>query len=362
MKEEIIREFLSKGKLLTPEALEMINNGVAIGDHDGMLVTSQDIRDEERPYSIVKNLATYKREITTDDFVRFYRSKYEKIKNILLGRVQKNFISLNKLDNYRNEVHVIGIIKDIRQKESKTVLEIEDTTATTPIIFEKDSVNGVELDDVVAIRAVSARNILFGKQIIFPDVPLRQPTIGRGKICMISNLNLHEAPRSDVEKFFSWLGTEDIRSVFVAGNIGDTAAFENYVDRYCANKTIFVVPGERDSKELYPQTAIKFSRDNIISLSNPAIVRVGDINVLLIHDFNTIMLKKRYLGKAKRITEDDYLVLEDIPDIVCYGHSNEPQITNYKAVTIACSGSLMATFRPIVIDLATREASQVNLE
>jgi len=34
---------------------------------------------------------------------------------------------------------------------------------------------------------------------------------------------------------------------------------------------------------------------------------------------------------------------------------------NYKSVTIVNSGSLLAEFKPVVVDFATREAEQVGL-
>ena len=74
------------------------------------------------------------------------------------------------------------------------------------------------------------------------------------------------------------------------------------------------------------------------------------------------MLKKRYLGESKTILPEDYLVLDVVPDIVLHGHTKNPEVSNYKSVTIINAGSPLTDFRPIVIDLPTREVEQINID
>jgi DNA polymerase II small subunit/DNA polymerase delta subunit B len=153
---------------------------------------------------------------------------------------------------------------------------------------------------------------------------------------------------------------QDKQYVVVAGNIGDIAFFEECVARYCQNKTIFVIPGPKDTSEKYPQTPIAFGVPNIVPLSNPSMIDIGGIYILLTSHFDVSMLRKRYLGSGRSVTEEDDLVLDAVPDIVCAG-SRHPQIYNYKSITVASSGSMMSEFRPVVIDLLTREANAVQV-
>jgi DNA polymerase II small subunit/DNA polymerase delta subunit B len=106
---------------------------------------------------------------------------------------------------------------------------------------------------------------------------------------------------------------------------------------------------------------IKFSYNRIIGLSNPSVVEINGINILLTHNFSVSMLKKRYLGKPKRITEEDYLTIDEVPDIVLFNHHQDAQVTNYKSITIVNPGSLLAGTNVTVIDLATREVQQLSL-
>lgn len=359
IKDQVVKQFLNKGKLLTPQALDMLLKGESLDSGAGLVITENNVK-KKQTYKIIKNITSKKTEATAEDFLRFYKSKYEKIRDIFLAKSPKNYVSINKIDDYRTEIHVIGIVRDIKDAEGKKIVELEDLTGSIPAIFEKDLISDLEPDDVVAVRAVSSKNVLFGKQIIFPDVPLRQPQTAPVKACFLANLNIDEAPKQDIEKLFSWLADQDLHYVFVAGNIGDKAAFQTYAAK-CTGKTFFVAPGEKDTDDGYPQLPISIENENIIALSNPAIIDIG-AKVLLTHNFSVSMLKKRHLGKPKTILDEDRLVLEDVPDAVCFGHSQDSQVLNYKAITIGCSGSMLADFRPVVIDFATREAVQVQIK
>ncbi|MBI2233391.1 MAG: metallophosphoesterase family protein [Candidatus Aenigmarchaeota archaeon] len=356
--EDIVTRLFKKGKLVTPEALDYINSKkleeVLLSEITETIITKVAI-EKASDIRILKNITSKKKELTAEDFTNFYNIKLEKIREIILQRTQKNFVSVNKLDTTRQEVYVVGIVKDIKNRE-KTIVELEDVTGTVQVILEKTA--EIELDDVIAVKAVSGGKVLFGQQVIYPEMPLRKPSTGRGKACFISDLHLNETPPSAFEKLLQWLETQPIDAIFVAGDIGEKEKFEDMISQYCVEKTVFVIPGELDKEEEYPQTPLEFTKRNIISLSNPAMVEFGGINILIIHNMDMQMLKKRYLGESKQIMHSDHLVLDIVPDIVHFGHSHEPQVTNYKSVTMVNSGSLLGKFAPVIIDLATREAFQ----
>ena len=125
---------------------------------------------------------------------------------------------------------------------------------------------------------------------------------------------------------------------------------------------IFLIPGEVDSKT-YPSLPIELGKnDNLISLSNPSMIEINNVKILLIHKFDISMLKKRYLGKPQLILDEDLLVCDEVPDIIAYGHTHQPEIMNYKSITIASAGSLLADFMPVIIDLETREYIQMRFD
>lgn len=358
-KEDIVKKFFEKGQLLTPEMLALLESSeIRYDPESNSIVIDKPHESKKDAYRVIKNLTEKPTEVKTEDFIRFYVSKYEKMKAIITERVQQDFVSLNKIDNFRNEIHVMGFAKEIRQGE-KWVMDLEDLTSTVPVVFDEQPV--VELDDVVAIKAVSAGRVLYGKKIIYPDISMRQPALGSGSACFVSDLHLDETAKADQERFFSWFEGSNVPYLFVAGDIGDINAFEGLVGRYCYGKTVFAIPGNADTDKEYPQLPENFSSRNIVSLSNPAMIELNGIKILLTHHGGMDMLKKRHLGKSKLILPEDFLALEETPDIFHCGHTHQPHVMNYKSVTIVNSGSLLSDFRPVVIDFATRGVEQVSL-
>jgi len=88
-------------------------------------------------------------------------------------------------------------------------------------------------------------------------------------------------------------------------------------------------------------------------------VEVGGMKVMLSSNISIQKLKKRHIGKSNTILPEDYLVIEDVPDIVHYS-ANEPTIQNYKSITLVSAGNPQGRFAPVVIDFATREAQFVE--
>ncbi|MDI6721904.1 MAG: metallophosphoesterase family protein, partial [Candidatus Aenigmarchaeota archaeon] len=328
--QEIVKRYFERGFLLTPEALDFIGKNKEnydIAAKDFIIDARSFILNDE--IRIIKNFQEKKGEITTEDFVKFYTSKYEKMKNIITSRIQKDFISLNKLDSMRSEAYIIGIVREIKDDNGKKILDIEDMTTSIPVIFSAEEVQDVEVDDVIAIHAVTGGKVLFGKKVIFPDIPIRQPAKGNGKGCFVSDLHFDEAPDKDIEKFFSWLERSDIKNIFVAGDIGDKNVLETFAARN-TGKRFFVIPGNKEGRD-YPQIPLEVSAKNITSLSNPSLIEINGIKILMVHSASVLMLKKRYLGKPKTIAPDDYLVMDEVPDVLHCGHSHQAQIINYKS-------------------------------
>ncbi len=358
-----VEAFFKKGKLLTPEALRYLENkniDTFLPDNHETIVDIEDLLATEDKIRILKNITSRKSEVTTSDIIKFYNSKYEKMKSIILSRMQKNFVSVNKLDATRQEAFVIGIVRDIRDNDGKMNVEFEDSTGAITAIFEQKETEDLELDDVVAIQGTSAGKVMTGQKILYPDMPLRQPTSGKGKACFISCLHLDEAPKKDFETFLKWFEGQDIRYLFVSGGIGDVNVFDSLVDSYCKNKKVFAAAGREDNEA--PHVPDDFKSKNIIPLSNPSLVEINGVKILLAHKFEIRMLRKRHMENIKPVLTEDAMALEELPDIVCCGSSHQASTSNYKSTTIANSGSLLTEFRPVVIDLATRDVVQVSMD
>jgi len=195
MREKIVAEFFKKGHLLTNDAIKTLEGGYeGFLNKDMPLVV--DAKDLQQPYRIIKNLAHTKKVITSEDFIRFYNSKYEKMKEVILSRIPKDFLSLNKIDTSRSEVHVLGIVKEIKEKDGKKVVDMEDTTASIPIIFETADIDpDLELDDVIAVRGITGGKVLFGKKIIYLFLMFRESNNGISGALPFSRRSVPEGHR-----------------------------------------------------------------------------------------------------------------------------------------------------------------------
>lgn len=373
-KKEIVDKFLLKDKLLTPEALDTLlnlNNIDKILENlykkNGILITKEDIIALESTHNkvkILRNIVSKPSQITTETFSRFYASKFEKIKNIITSKFSLDFVSIENI-KHRKLAYIIGRVIDIESFDNKKKIELEDFSGSKAFVFDNDTIpKDIQIDDVIIAFVTSNPyndEYFIGKEILYPDVPIREPSKGYGKIAIISDLHLDEAPLERLERFVDFFENSDIKFLIVAGDIGEKEKFVEIFKRL-KDKMIFLIPGEIDSKS-YPSLPMEINgNDTIISLSNPSLIEINNVKILLIHKFDISMLKKRYLGKSKIIFEEDYLTLDEIPDIIACGYTHEPEIINYKSITIANAGSLLADFRPVVIDLSTREYKQLRFD
>ena len=361
-KKEIVEEFLKSGKLLTPAALEFIAKSKnykklleIASEIDGLVIDLEDIASfetEEEKVKIILNIPKWPKEVSIQDFANYLRDRYERMKRIITSRLNFEFSSLANLPE--GESYCIGMVREMRQSGERVEICLEDLTSSKLFIFDENP--NLVVDDVVAVRCVRRGDLIYGREVIFPDIPLREPKRGYGRVCILGDLHLEEAPIDPLRKFFEWIRTSEIKFILVTGDIGDYSKFLEFVPE---DKIIFLIPGEIDEKT-YPRPAPSVSHDSIVPLSDPAMVEINDLKILLIHQFNVEMLKKRSLGRSEKIYERDYLVLEEIPDVVACGHTHEANYFNFKSVTIVNPGSLLTEFRPTIIDLRTREVTQLR--
>ena len=291
---EIVKYFFIKNILLTPDALkEIIKKEIELENLiklNKFVIEVEDIFKEKYNlnFKIIKNLSSKPKEVTTQDFIKFYTSKYEKMKKIFIEKMGENFLSFNKIPFSKKEIFLIGIVKDINDK----TIELEDTTASIKVIFDR-KIDNLELDDAIAVKGNCEAKIVYASDLFFPDIPNKTEKKSDGMICFLS------FPLT--ENIFKILQKSKCDYIFITGKLDDTEKFENYVEKYCENKKIFVTEKKKD----YPSMPSFFSKKNIISLSNPAIVEINDVKILNISDFDIQMLKKRYLGKTKTILPED---------------------------------------------------------
>ena len=346
---DIVNEFFKRGYLLSPAAVEFLK-GKNVDEflskkYDKLVLQPSDFAANN--VKIVKNLTFIPEELTTETFLSFYNSKYEKMKKIFIERIGNEFVSINKIGGKRERVTVLGMVKNVKEKNGKNVIEIEDVTGSVSVIYG----GNVDLDDMIAVRGVAAGKVIYADEVIYPDVPLRSPATGEGRVLLLSDLELAEAPQSKIDSLLDVLNGDYDYGIIV-GNVGD---FEKLKSILPDGKKFFIIPGPKDSKT-YPSLPPKINFG--VPLSNPSMININGVNILMVTNFNMNMLKKRYLGKSSLILNEDFLVLDVVPDIVV--SNGQPNIKNYKSITIVNCGSMLDVERPVILDLKTREWNELK--
>ncbi len=355
-KSEIVRKFFEKGYLLSPEALEWLSardwEKFLERDYEGVVITLDMLRQHSLEWNVIKNFSSVTREMELEDFIRFYRRKYEGIKSILVERFDKErFISISNLSSKGRRVSIIGMVKEKKARDGRIYLRVEDMTGSVDCILKQGD---ADIDDVLGFSGREGNGVLFVENVIYPDIPFREPKTGWGKFLFMSDLHFNEAPKEYIERLHEFMDRHPYPA-FIAGDVGDIREVERIAERV----PVFLIPGNADSQQ-YPSPPLKTSHENIISLSNPAMVEVNGLVVLMVHRFGKEMLKKRYLGGGYFKADED-MVISRVPDIVHFGHTHKPEVYNYKSTTIVNSGGLLDEFRPVLIDFSTREIRQMEV-
>ena len=125
-KTDIVRHYFGREQLLTPAALDELAGRGKVADMDSALTVIDKADLEQDSVKILKCLQSRPREVDTDMFLKFYTSKYNKMRDIFTARFNRNFISLNKVDASRSEIAVFGIVKEVKDK----TIELEDMTSS----------------------------------------------------------------------------------------------------------------------------------------------------------------------------------------------------------------------------------------
>ncbi len=158
-----------------------------------------------------------------EDFVRYFRDRYSRIREILSRRLNSRPIeSLGKSTSGR-EVSLIGMVMDVRTTaRGNRVIELEDPTGIVTAIIQKDAEifeqSGLVVpDEVLGITGVSDGNgRVFIKSLLWPDMPNQTEPLekGSGYALLLSDLHVGSKyfMKDAWQRFASWLNGRTWRS------------------------------------------------------------------------------------------------------------------------------------------------------
>ncbi|MDM7935010.1 MAG: DNA-directed DNA polymerase II small subunit [Methanothrix sp.] len=263
------------------------------------------------------------------DFVRYFRDRYAKLREILARRLSSRPIESLGRGTSGREVSVIGMVLDVHTtSKGSRVIEIEDPTGMATAVVQRDSevyeLSGFVLpDEVIGITGVSdGGGRIFVRSILWPDIPSQTHPLERGSGCALLLSDLHVGSRYFMEeawgRFVLWLNgevedpsglAEQVRYLVIAGDVvdgigiypgqeNDLAIGDIYAQYEAAaacispireDISIIISPGNHDIvRQAEPQPALpeevrRYFRDGILFVGNPAWVSLGGVSALVYH-------------------------------------------------------------------------------
>lgn len=264
-----------------------------------------------------------------EDFVRYFRDRYSKLREILSRRLNARPIESLGKSMAGREVSLIGMVMDVRTTaKGHKVLELEDPTGMVVAIIQKDSElfekSGYIIpDEVLGVTAVSDGNgRVYVKSILWPDLPNQCKSLEAGNGFAVLTSDLHVGSKYFMEdaweRFVSWINCEvedpsglasQVKYLVIAGDLvdgigiypgqeGDLAIKDIYEQYEVAGQylrsirkdvEIVISPGNHDIvRQAEPQPALplsvqKFFSEKTLFVGAPAWLTLEGVSILVYH-------------------------------------------------------------------------------
>ena len=351
-----------------------------------------------------------------ENLIAYFKSRYEKLANILSKRPElRNYTKIADIDDSQDSLSLILMVREIRSsKNGHNIVEFEDDTGNISVLFSNKNeelfaeAEKLVRDEVVGVIANKSddRGFAFGQEIINPGVlriPEKKMDFG---IVFLSDVHIGSLTflEDAFQRFIDWINcefgdeeqrrvAEDVKYLIIGGDIVDGIGVYPNQDKELAIKDIteqyneaarflgnirsdikiIIAPGNHDaSRVAEPQPAVPeeyakalYELDNVEFISNPGVVSLDGINVLIYHgrsfddlvmavkeftyeksdDIMEEMLQKRHLapiyGERTPLASEleDYLVIDELPDIFHTGHIHINSYKRFKGIHLINSGT-----------------------
>ena len=350
-----------------------------------------------------------------EDFsIVFSKCYTEKLANILVKRPElKNYTKVADIEEGQSNLSLILMVREIRStKNGHKLIEFEDDTGTIPILFSNKNeevfkeAEKLVKDEVIGVLADKNGDLAIGNEIINPGV-MRIPKKEMDfSIVFLSDVHIGSLTflEDAFTRFIDWINcefgneeqvkiAESVKYLVIGGDIVDgigvypnqekELAIKDITQQYNeaarflgnirSDIKIIIAPGNHDaSRVAEPQPAVPeeyakalYELDNVEFISNPGVVSLDGINVLIYHgrSFDDLvmavkefthekndllmeeLLKKRHLapiyGERTPLASEleDYLVIDEVPDVFHTGHVHINTHKKYNGIHLINSGT-----------------------
>ncbi|MDE1829613.1 MAG: DNA-directed DNA polymerase II small subunit [Thaumarchaeota archaeon] len=267
----------------------------------------------------------------------------------------------------------------------------------------QETANSLLMDQFVMMGITNGKNGGFiARELLVPDIPDHIANRSKTETYAVLISDIHIGSKYFMEKeftdFISWLSSPDpvarkVRFLLICGDIIDgVGIFPNQdkelvltdideqmakaaqlLDKVPRHIKTFIIPGNHDpGRRALPQPAIPekhnmslWNRENFFMMGNPAFLDLNGVKILMFHGQSLddvvgttpglsyaqpakamrALLKTRHLspiyGKRTPIAPEleDFMVINDVPDIFHSGHVHVVDLDMYKGTLIVNSGA-----------------------
>lgn len=349
-----------------------------------------------------------------ENLISYFQSRYKKLAKILQRRPElKTFQKVSEIEENQSSLSLILMVREIRTtKNGHKLIEFEDDTGSIPILFSNKNeelfkaAEKLVKDEVVGVLADKNGDLAIGNQIIDPGVTRIQEKEMDFGIVFLSDVHIGSLTflEDAFNRFIDWINCDfgneqqreiasDVKYLVIGGDIVDgigvypnqdkELAIKDITEQYTeaakflgrirSDVKIIIAPGNHDaSRVAEPQPAVPeeyanalYELDNVEFISNPGVVSLDGINVLIYHgrSFDDLvmavkeftherndllmeeLLKKRHLapiyGERTPLASEleDYLVIDEVPDVFHTGHVHINTYRKFNGIHLINSGT-----------------------
>lgn len=356
-KKEIVLFFLKKGILLNPSILKRIEWGEDFEKlYDELTKEENDKKEESKDLNeaqdnkkttlnVIYSHGEQSKKRSVQDFVAYFNSRYKVLENILRNRQElQNITSINRVLGKKDKenVAVIGLVKEKKNSQKGLLFEIEDPTGVIKVFIRKEKnemfnhASDIVLDEVIGVVGTNGDKIIWASNILWPEVPLnKELKKTEDDIYAIFLSDIHVGSNNFLEEefnqFLEWINgktgspehkeiASKVRYLFVVGDLIDgmgvypgqekELTIKGVIQQYeeCArllkkvpsNIKIVICPGNHDALRLAePQPALYkdfaddlWKMENVTLVSNPSYINFHfsetfpGFDVLLYHGYS----------------------------------------------------------------------------
>ncbi|MDD1775255.1 MAG: DNA-directed DNA polymerase II small subunit [Methanobacterium sp.] len=350
------------------------------------------------------------------DLSAYFNSRYHKLKEMLQRKKDlKSPQPIQELENIQDVVNVIGMVNEVRNtKNNHKLIEVEDETGTASVLVHNENhslfedAERVVKDEVLGVVGTRKGSLIMASQLINPGTPRIDEKEMDFSMVFLSDTHIGSSTflGDAFDRFIKWINGEfgdkehknianNVRYLILAGDIVDGIGVYPHQDKELVIKDIYeqyaeaarlfgeiddiqiiITPGNHDAGRLAePQPAIpeEYAADlyklkNVEFVSNPSMVNLEGINVLIYHgrsfdDFAMTvkgmshqhtelimkeLLEKRHLapiyGERTPLASEveDHLVIDEVPHVFHTGHVHINSYKKYKGIHLVNSGTFQS--------------------